>query len=173
MHASDLEPLNIFERYAFTLACIERLCRAWEVMDEPFVAEMITAHWGLLSHRLLAGRLPDGKRFNWWSDTIRFFPKPCELETRVRHGSLSADQVHSLHHAINELRMVPSRDMYCQPESHRSAIYALNVVGILLQWGVAPPPPGEFRIEGYRPEEFGYGTRSYVRSDFFGDDGSA
>ena len=173
MHASDLEPLNIFERYAFALACIERLCDTWGVSEDPFVVEMIAAHWTLVGRHLLAGLLPDGTRTSWWTEMREYALRPDELEVRLQPGSLSLDQVHSLYHALSELRRLPSRDMNAKPQVHGSAVHALNIVGILMRWGIEAPPLTMFRIEGYPPGKFGYGTRTYVRADFFREVGES
>jgi hypothetical protein len=143
MHASDVEPLNVIERYAFALACIERLCHSWGVVDEPFVRAVIDAHWTLTTKKVLSNSRVG---YNWFDETREFDPRtPEEFAARVRPGSLSADQVQALHHAIGELRALAGGDMYCQAESFRSLAPALNVAGILLRWGVGLP-----RVELFR-----------------------
>lgn len=43
-HAGDLRQLGIRGRYAYALACVEVLCRAWAVTD-PYVLDEVAAHW--------------------------------------------------------------------------------------------------------------------------------
>ncbi len=164
--ALSLEPLNIVERYAFALACIERLCQSWAVTS-PYLTRLIEAHWTLTTQRVLAD---SRNEYDWFDETREFAPDtPDELADRLGPGVLSVIQAQALHHAVDELRGLASEDMYASPQSYLSMGHTLNVIGILLRWGVEPPSLERFRKEGYPPGEFGYGTRRPARADFLGD----
>jgi hypothetical protein len=162
MHAHDLEPLNVRGRYAFALTCIERLCNHWGATD-PFISELIDVHWTLVAASLLS----DGRKGHDWFEETSAYDKrtPAELAACLNKARLSAEQIQALHHAVYELRMLAGDDMYCEPESFRSLIHVLNVVGILLRWGVELPALGPFRKAGYPPGKFGY-YGPYCRADF-------
>src|SRR5437588_5870120 len=97
IHAHDLEPLSIIGRYAFSLTCIELMCKSWNVRD-LFVWDLIDAHWTLTTKTALS----DGRQgYDWWEETDDFAPHTPELlGARLGATSLSGDQIQALHHAI-------------------------------------------------------------------------
>ena len=133
VHASDLRSLSVRGRYAYGLACVERLCGAWGI-DDPFVRGEIDAHWGVLDIRLGCH----------WFDAHPFPQDESEMRAAMRAPGLSSDQLESLHHAFEEARQVFSSSCYAAASDGGSMRAALNVVGILARWGVVPPPVGRF-----------------------------
>jgi hypothetical protein len=158
VHASDLCHLSITGRYAFALACLEQLCAAWRV-DDPFVLGEIDAHWQ-------ATEIPKVCR---WFDTYPFPGRLEKFTAQLRPGGLSADQVQSLYHAFREARMVSCVSCYAANNDAGSMQALLNVVGVLLRWGIALPPLEHFRHATWSGDfqETGWGAR-LPRSSFAG-----
>jgi len=103
---------------------------AWEVTD-PFLLESIHAHWSYTSTSPLT---------SWFDETERFCPRtPQELASQLPGTHLSSDQIQSLHHVLTEIRQLGGTDMYVKPESCNTIPHTLNVVGVLLRWGVPLP----------------------------------
>jgi len=165
MQPHDFERLNIIGRYAYALTCVEQLCRAWGVID-PFVWELIDVHWTLTGKQLLS----DGRRhYDWFAETrTHALRTPDDLAACLESQSLSGDQVQTLHHAVEELRLLGGSGMFCMPESYTSMSHLLNVVGMLVRWGVPLPSLEPFKKADYPPGEFGYGSIRFSRADFLG-----
>jgi hypothetical protein len=133
VHASDLRPLSITGRYAYALACIEQLCDAWDITD-PFVWAEIDAHWQATEIKVACH----------WFDKHPVPRSPEEFRSRLRGETLSEDQVQALHHAFHEARMVCCGSCYAAPNEVQSMQSVLNVVGVLVRWGLKLPSLGRF-----------------------------
>jgi hypothetical protein len=149
---SDLRLLSKNGRYAYALACIERLCGAWGV-DDPFVQGEVAAHW-----RALEAKWP----CEWLEEHL--LPRDVAAFAARVGGPLSADQVQSLHHALDEARAVIGRSCYAAVSDTWSMQSVLNVVGILARWGIEPPPVAGFRHANWSGA-FDHGQR-FTRASF-------
>jgi hypothetical protein len=147
VHDSDLRRLSMRGRYAYALACVERLCSAWSVAD-PYVLGEVAAHWEALEAK-------------WACHWFDGHPLPRDVEefaAKLTAGGLTADRVQSLHHALHEARLVIARSCYAAASDTDSMQSVLNVVGILARWAVAPPLVAGFAHAGWSGE-FGHGGR--------------
>src|SRR4051794_18310628 len=120
VHASDLQHLSITGRYAFALACVERLCAEWAV-DDRFVLTEIDAHWQATEIPLACH----------WFDQHPFPRHAKDFAGKVGSTHLSEDQIQSLYHALDEARMVVCRSCYAAASDNDSMQSVLNVVGVL------------------------------------------
>src|SRR5437763_741894 len=125
VHASDLRPLSVRGRYAYALACVERLCEAWEI-DDPFIRDEVEAHWNVLDARLGCH----------WFDAHPFPRDEAELRAAMRGPAPPDDRLESLYHAFDEARQVFCGSCYAAASDGGSMRAALNVVGVLARWGV-------------------------------------
>jgi hypothetical protein len=147
VHASDLRSLSITGRYAYALACVERLCRAWNV-DGAFVLAEIDAHWQLTEMKLGCH----------WLDKHPFPQCPGELEALLVGRQLTGDQVQALHHAFVEARYVYGGSCYCAANDDQSMRSVLNVVGVLVRWDIELPPFARFRHASWSGD---FGSEGY------------
>jgi hypothetical protein len=147
VHASDLRHLSITGRYAYALACIENLCAAWDI-DEPFVLEEVNEHWQATEIPLACH----------WFDEHRFPHEIEDFANKLESAQLSSDQVQSLYHAFEEMRMVICRSCYAAAGDEYSMESVLNVAGILVRWSIGLPDlvrfkhatwSGDFRDTGW------------------------
>jgi hypothetical protein len=153
VHDSDLRQLSKNGRYAYALACVERLCDAWGVAD-PLVRGAVAAQWRAMEAQ-------------WPCLWLEEYPLPRdvpEFAASVGADTLSADQVQSLHHALDEARAVIGRSCYAAVSDTWSMQSVLNVVGILARWGVEPPSLAGFRHAGWSAT-FDHGRR-FTRESF-------
>ena len=153
VHDSDLRALSKNGRFAYALACVERLCDAWGIPEGEACAE-VTAQWLAMEAE-------------WpclWLDGHRLPREVAEFAAELGDTSLSADQVQSLHHALCEARAVIGRSCYAAVSDIYSMQSVLNVVGILARWGVEPPLVSAFRHANWAGE-FGHGQR-FTRESF-------
>ncbi len=146
VHDSDLRLLSMRGRYAYALACAERLCTEWAVAD-PYILGEVAAHWQAL----------DAKWACLWFDK-HLLPRNVEEFAALTAGSLSVDRIQSLHHALYEVQMVIGRSCYAAASDTDSMQSVLNVVGILARWGVTPPSVAGFAHASWSGE-FGHGVR--------------
>jgi hypothetical protein len=140
-------------RYAYALACVERMRDAWAVTD-PFLCSEVEAHW-----QALEAKWP----CNWFEEHP--FPRDVEdFAALLRPHALSADQVQSLHHAIDETRRVILRSCWAAASDTWSMQSVLSVVGVLARWGIEMPAVDGFR-HAYWSGEFSRGPR-FTRQSF-------
>ncbi len=147
MHDSDLRPLSKNGRYAYALACVERLCDAWGLAD-PFVRGTVAAQWQAMEAE-------------WpclWLNEHRLPLEVADFAAKLSFGAFSPDQVQSLHHALRERQDVIGRSCYAAVSDTASMQSVLNVVGILARCGVEPPAVGGF-LHASWSGAFGHGKR--------------
>src|SRR5205807_10381016 len=93
--------LSIIGRYAYALACIERLCAEWAI-DDPFIREEIDSHWQ-------ASEMPLACH---WFDKHPFPRKIEAFVAKLQPDRMSTDQVQALYDAYDDMRMVICRSCY-------------------------------------------------------------
>jgi hypothetical protein len=153
VHDSDLRTLSKNGRFAYALACVERLCDAWGVFEGK-VRAGVAAQWLAM----------EAKWPCLWLEGHRLPREVADFAAGLGGASLSADQVQSLHHALWEAQAVIGRSCYEAVSDVYSMQSVLNVVGILARWGVEPPPVSAFRHANWTGE-FGHGGR-FTRESF-------
>jgi hypothetical protein len=153
VHDSDLRRLSITGRYAYALACVERVCAAWGV-DHPYIRAEVDAHW-----QALEAKFP----CSWFE--AHLLPRDVEeFAAELGLHELSDDQVQGLHHLLDEARAVILRSCWCAASDTWSMQSVLNVAGVLARWGIEPPPVAGF-LHAVWSGEFSHGKR-FTRESF-------